>query len=508
MATKSAKARNPRILIVTPEITYLPTGMGNMANRLRAKAGGLADVSASLVSALFELGADVHVALPHYRRMFHVDVGEFISDELRVYKRVLPEDRIHLAQDRIFYYRDEVYSSQGDDSRRLALAFQREVINNIMPRVNPDLVHCNDWMTGLVPAMARRMGVPSLFTIHNIHTQNVTLADIENAGIDAAEFWNDLYFKQPPWNYESTRDWNPIDMLVSGIFASHFVNTVSPEFLLEICQGRHDFVEPHAREELVNKFSAQCASGILNAPDPSYNPETDEYIDTPFTPDTHVEGKRANKVALQERLGLTVDPDAPMLFWPSRLDPIQKGCQLVADQLYSVVSDYWDRGLQVVFVANGPYQGTFHDILRHHDFYNRVSVVDFDESLSRMGYAAADFMLMPSSFEPCGLPQMISATYGNLPIVHNTGGLHDTVEFLDADAGSGNGFMFDVFDSGGLRWAIDRAMDFLERPAEQRAANITRVMQESMQRFTHSVTAAEYIKLYEKMLHRPLVKTR
>ena len=104
------KERRPRILIVTPEITYLPTGMGNMADKLTAKAGGLADVSASLVAALFDLGADVHVALPHYRRMFHVDVGQLINDELRVYKSRLPDSRIHLAEDRCFYYRDTVYS--------------------------------------------------------------------------------------------------------------------------------------------------------------------------------------------------------------------------------------------------------------------------------------------------------------------------------------------------------------------------------------------------------------
>ena len=101
---KLSKESNPRILIVTPEITYLPDGMGNMSNQLSAKAGGLADVSASLVSALYELGADVHVALPHYRKMFHVDIGDFINDELLIYKRKLPEDRIHLAEDRIFYY--------------------------------------------------------------------------------------------------------------------------------------------------------------------------------------------------------------------------------------------------------------------------------------------------------------------------------------------------------------------------------------------------------------------
>ena len=102
----SKKQKSPRILIVTPEITYLPAGMGNMTNKLSAKAGGLADVSASLVSALYELGADVHVALPHYRKMFNVDIGDFIDDELLIYKSKLPDDSIHLAEDRIFYYQD------------------------------------------------------------------------------------------------------------------------------------------------------------------------------------------------------------------------------------------------------------------------------------------------------------------------------------------------------------------------------------------------------------------
>ena len=108
MASNQFPRKNPRILIVTPEITYLPSGMGNLAQTTNAKAGGLADVSASLVSALFELGADVHVALPHYRRMFHMDVGRLISNELRVYKSRLSDARIHLAEDWSFYYRDAV----------------------------------------------------------------------------------------------------------------------------------------------------------------------------------------------------------------------------------------------------------------------------------------------------------------------------------------------------------------------------------------------------------------
>ncbi|MBN1557887.1 MAG: glycogen/starch synthase [Lentisphaerae bacterium] len=495
----------PRILVVTPEITYLPEGMGNMANRLRAKAGGLADVSASLVAALFELGADVHVALPHYRRMFEIDVGYFINEELRVYKRVLPDDRIHLAQDRVFFYRTEVYSGYENESDKIALAFQREIINNIVPKVQPDLIHCNDWMTGLIPAMARRMNIPCLFTVHNVHTREITLAQVEDAGIDAAEFWYYLYYGYPPDTYEATRETNPVDFLVSGVFAGHFVNTVSTTFLNEICDGRHDFVPWNFRSEMANKRAAGCAFAILNAPDPSYNPRTDKQIDRRYTPEAHVAGKRENKVRLQERLGLARNPDAPLFFWPSRLDPKQKGCQLLSDILYAIVSDYADDGLQVLFVANGPFQIWYHGIVQQHDLYDRVAVCDFDEGLSRRGYAASDFMLMPSRFEPCGLPQMISMIYGSLPVVHRTGGLQDTVQHLDVAAGTGNGFVFETYDSGGLRWAVDQAMAYYRLPAERRAGETGRIMRDSAARFTHSMTARGYIELYENMLKRPLV---
>jgi len=500
-STKTA----PRILIVTPEITYLPQGMGNMANRMKAKAGGLADVSASLVSALFHLGADVHVALPHYRRMFHVDVNQLISEELRIYLSHLSDNRIHLAEDRVFYYRDRVYSSYLEDSYKVSLAFQREVLNNIIPRVNPDLIHCNDWMTGLIPAMARRIGVPCLFTLHNIHTQKMTLEKVEDTGIDAAEFWRYLYYDRVPDSYEETRWSNPVDMLTSGIFASHFINTVSPTFLEEIVDGHHSFVPGHIRREVAAKKATGCAVGILNAPDEDYDPSTDEALRQQYGPETQAEGKRANKVALQEKLGLRVDPEAPLFFWPSRLDPMQKGCQLLTDILFRMVSDYWDQHLQVAVVANGEHQRHFHEVVRFHDLHERVAVCDFDESVSRLGFAASDFMLMPSRFEPCGLPQMISQIYGSLPVVHDTGGLHDTVSQLDVTADTGTGFLFEVYDSGGLRWAVDQAMEFHARPPEVKEATVGRVMADASQRFTHNVTARQYIDIYESMLQRPLV---
>lgn len=499
---------NPRVLIVTPEVTYLPDRMGNLSNCLTAKAGGLADVSAALISALFEQGADVHVALPDYRSIFKDQLAPFLEKEQRKIRRIMPDDRIHLAEDRAFYYLNRVYSNYGGENTKLALAFQREVINHVVPRVDPDLIHCNDWMTGLIPAMARQMGIPCLFTIHNVHTVKSTLAHIEDRGIDAAYFWQHLYYENPPTSYEGVWDNNRVDFLVSGLFASHFVNVVSPTFLKEIVEGRHPFISEALRQELINKYHSDCAAGILNAPDPSFHPETDRHLPQNYGPDNRcLERKQQSKLVLQKQLGILEDADAPLFFWPSRLDPYQKGCQLLAEILYDMISRYWNQNIQVVFVANGEYQGVFRDIVRFHNFHKNVAVCDFEGRLEHLSYAASDFILMPSLFEPCGLPQMIAPIYGSLPVAHNTGGLHDTIVPLDLAKGEGNGFLFDTYDSKGLFWAVNQAMDFFNQDQKTRLTQIKRIMIESAEQFTHPESARQYIALYEKMLKRPLIDT-
>jgi starch synthase/alpha-amylase len=296
-----------------------------------------------------------------------------------------------------------------------------------------------------------------------------------------------------------------VDFLTSGIFAAHFVNTVSPTFLLEIVDGQHPFVEPPIRREIANKYYAGCAFGILNAPDPGFNPQTDADLKQNYGPKNHAKAKRENKRFLQRNMGLIEDIEAPLFFWPSRLDPVQKGCQLLADIFFRVISTWWNQNLQVVFVANGEYQRVFQDIVNHHGFHKRVAICDFSEQMEHLAYAASDFVLMPSRFEPCGLPQMIAPIYGSLPVAHDTGGIHDTVRHLDVAANSGNGFLFKDFDANGLFWAIEEAMKFYLRPAQIKARQVQRIMTESAQTFTHEQTARQYIDLYEKMLQRPLV---
>jgi starch synthase/alpha-amylase len=259
------------------------------------------------------------------------------------------------------------------------------------------------------------------------------------------------------------------------------------------------------RQQLENKLHAGCAFGILNAPDPVFNPQTDSLVDHPYGPGNHSTGKQKSKRFLQKRFGLIQDKNAPLFLWPSRLDPRQKGCQLLAEILYKVISDFWQQNLEIIFVANGEYQQVFRDIVLYHGFQGRVAVCDFSEHLEHRAYGAADFILMPSRFEPCGLPQMIAPLYGTLPVAHDTGGIHDTVVDLDLESNTGNGFLFKTYDAGGLRWAIEQAMAFFNLPPKIKRQQISRIMRESARQFTHAVTAQQYINLYEKMLQRPLI---
>ena len=177
---------------------------------------------------LYDLSCDVHVAIPDYRSIDHGDNEPRSHQKIEKIHRRLHEKRIHFAVDRVFLYKDGVYSGYSDKDLKVSLAFQREVINNIIPRVKPDIIHCNDWMTGLIPAMARRYEIPCLFTIHNIHTMTSTLAEIEDRGIDAAAFWQQLYFKHPPFNYEESWNTNRVNFLMSTESVLEFNYEIRP----------------------------------------------------------------------------------------------------------------------------------------------------------------------------------------------------------------------------------------------------------------------------------------
>ncbi len=493
----------PRVLMVTPEITYLPPQAGGFAKYYRAKAGGLADVTAGLLKTLQDKGADAHLAIPFYRPMFKSGLPESIRKSLGTLLETLPENRIHLVENDRFTHMESVYSFDGLENTRISLAFQAEVIRRIVPSVRPDLIHCHDWMTGLIPAWAKVEKIPSLFTLHNIHTVKSTMAMMEEHGLLPKGFWNHLYFERMPAGYRESRENNRVEYMTSGIFAAEYASTVSETFLREIIDGKHDFVERTIQEELARKYGDGRAVGILNAPDPGFNPAGDGTLFRPYTPLTHVEGKRTNKQFLQVALGLSPDPDAPLFFWPSRLDSLQKGSRLLAEILPDMIGGN-DPHPQVIFVADGDFQARFKEMVRFNCLENRVAVCDFDEHLSHLGYGAADFVLMPSRFEPCGLPQMIGALYGALPVAHKTGGICDTVTPLDPEKNRGNGFLFDTYSPEGLAGAVNQALAFHRLPQDTRQAQIRRIMADAADRFNHETTCGKYIKLYEQILERPL----
>jgi starch synthase/alpha-amylase len=392
-----------------------------------------------------------------------------------------------------------------EENLKLSIAFQRDVLNNIVPEVQPDLIHCKDWMTGLIPAAARRLNIPCFYTVHDLYTVKAPLSYVEDIGIDGAAFWQYLFYERMPSSYQETRESNPVDFLISGIHAAHFVNTVNPSFLIERIGERHDFESMPLLRELSYKINSGCAYGIHNVPDPSFNPATDEALFRQYGPLDHFAAKQYNKLFLQETLGLKMDSKAPVFFWPSRLDRVQKGCQLLAEILFEVVARYKEQNLQIVFVADGQFQRYFKEIIHFHDLSDRIKVCDYDERLARLAYGASDFVIAPSLFELCGFPSIIGPIYGSLPVAYDTGGINDTVVHMDLEHNTGNGFLFKNFDSNGLLWAIEQAMIFYNCDSQEKQQQIERVMTQGAADRNHGVTMVQYLELYEKILQRPLI---
>jgi starch synthase/alpha-amylase len=226
----------PRILFVVYEAVFMPEGSGGRTNFINDSAGGFGDFPAEPISSLIELGCDVHVAQPDFRNLFEIRSRKEKSGATVT----LPCERIHLAKDRTLFYSKPIISNSHRENLKISLAFQREVINQIIPRVQPDLIHCYDWMTGLIPAAAKKNEIPCLFTIQKLDSARSMLADVEEIGIDAAGFWQNLFYDRYPGSYEQTRDTNPLDLLLSGILAANHVNAARPVLLPTIAEGRYN----------------------------------------------------------------------------------------------------------------------------------------------------------------------------------------------------------------------------------------------------------------------------
>ena len=263
------QAIQPSILFVIPEAGFVPDRSGKSSDYLYCKAGGFTGFLCNLAGDLYGRNADVHIVQPNYRSVF----SAILPDNSRVKGCRMPKSRVHLTEDRAFFYAGKPESNPVRENIRISLAFQREVVHQILPLVQPDLIHCHDWMCGLIPAIARKFKIPCIFSLQRCETAKCALSTVEDIGIDAALFWQHLFFDRFPVNYEETRETNAIDFLLSGIFAAHHVSIASPAALAKIAESLIRYPEAPLGKVVSEKLAVDC--GAITA----YHSTRMQYID-------------------------------------------------------------------------------------------------------------------------------------------------------------------------------------------------------------------------------------
>jgi len=477
------------------------------------KAGGLGDVVYGLSRELESQGHCVELILPKYdcMRYDHIWGLHQAYLDLRVpwygaeivctvhcgwvHGRLCFFIEPH-SQD-MFFDRGCYYGCNDDPMR---FAFFSKAALEFLLRSNkrPDVIHCHDWQTGLVPVMLFEIykynGMEYqrvLYTIHNFKHQGFGGTEIlEATGLNRPEYYFDL---------ERLRDnFNPfsLNFMKGGIVYSNHVNTVSPNHAWEAQHGEQGFGLGHTLHTQRHKFS-----GILNGIDYGvWNPEVDTHIPHPYGLTT-LDDKRLNKKELQERL-LLRQGDRPLVAFIGRLDD-QKGVHLVHHAIYYALS----RSAQFVLLGSATDRRIndwfWHEKQHLNDHPDVHLELSFNEELAHLIYAGADMMVVPSNFEPCGLTQLISLKYGTVPIVRGVGGLVNTVFDWDYDQThrpeERNGFVFFQSDPHALESAMNRALDlyYVEPDLFQTLA------QQGMQYdFSWGQSGQDYVALYDHIRHK------
>ncbi len=467
------------------------------------KTGGLADVSASLSRALAELGHDVRILMPGYfealrsagsprpitawtdplggtaitLRMVHLsdsNVPIWLLDAPGFNDR---PGNPYLGAD------GEPYPDNAVRFDLFARATAAIAGNKVGLAWQPDVIHCNDWQTGLVPVRMLMHRIPGaiLYTIHNLGYQGLfpsaTLSNLKLPGwlwhLDALEFYGLLSFMK------------------GGVVFSDRLTTVSPTYAREICTPEHG----GGLEGLFNTRIADLA-GILNGIDTrAWDPEVDPHLAVPYSI-WDLGGKAANKARLQAELGLEVDPDKPLVGFIARLAE-QKGVDLLLGAAPALLANY---GIQLAILGNGQrsYELALHRLQELHP--GQVAVhIGFDEGLAHRIEAGADIFLMPSRFEPCGLNQLYSMRYGTVPVVRAVGGLVDSVinaTLETVEMGQATGVTFTEDTSAALVESVRRALDlYADRTSWRRIQ--TAGMQQDL---SWKRSATEYVSQYERAL--------
>mgnify|MGYP004454272005 len=462
------------------------------------KTGGLADVAGSLPNALAKLGHDVRVILPLYsaipamwrRQMTFLKSFHFPLSWRNAYCGLFSlayQGLTYYFIDNEYYFQREGLYGQFDDGERFAY-FSRAVVEvPIQLGWSPDIIHCNDWQTSLVPVYlleARHrepllMHTKSVFTIHNIEYQGQfdrnILGDV--LGLDES------YFREDMLSY-----YGDVNLVKGAIYAADYITTVSPTYAKELQYAFY----AHGLEGVIadnyHKFT-----GILNGIDMEHNnPATDPFLPAPYSA-ADLSGKAACKAALQEKLGLNVDPDVPIIACISRL-VAHKGYELVTAAFPKILEHY----VQFVVLGTGDWGIESFFRMAAQEYPGRVSAnLMYSAELASQLYAGADLLLMPSISEPCGLSQMIAMRYGTVPIVRLTGGLKDSVPSYNPTTVTGLGFTFGSITPGDLLGAIDRGLETYETDRPNWAALMKRGMTTD---FSWDQSAAAYEKVYQKVM--------
>jgi len=484
------KSRNLKICFATSECAPF------------VKTGGLADVSNSLPAALSKLNHDVKIFLPFYiqvnienysiRRLeelgaipvliggetfyFNVWMGKLPGSECDVYFIDCPE----------FYHRNEIYTNDNDEDSRFIL-FQHAVFLTLQRlEWTPDVIHCNDWQTGLMPVFLKthykwdKMFAKTgcVMSIHNIAYQG----RFRKKTIGKANLTYDNFYPEGPYEF-----FNGFCFLKTGILYSEIITTVSPTYALEI--QTPEFGE--GLEGVLNNRKDDLY-GILNGIDSDvWSPVSDEFISHNYSFDSY-QDKIINKAQLLDMIGFEPFTDIPIVGIVSRFAS-QKGFEL----LEPVLDEIMNMNVSLVVLGSGE--------KKYEDFFRNASLrypgrifayPGFNNMLSHLITAGSDIILMPSRYEPCGLNQMYSLNYGTVPVVRKTGGLADTVFDYHEFNMEGNGFSFKDFDPYALYTTLRRALDIFYIKDEW-----MKIVERGMKAdFSWDASAKKYAGLYKKAI--------
>ena len=463
------------------------------------KTGGLADVAGSLPAALAAHGHDIRVVLPLYsdiaeewrEQMTFVNHFHFPLSWRNSYCGLFQLKRgdvTYYFVDNEYYFKRHSLYGHFDDGERFAY-FSRAVIE--LPNQldwAPDIIHCNDWQTGLIPIyllearhrFACLAETKSVFTIHNIEYQGrydkVILGDV--FGLDQS------YFREDMLSY-----YGDVNLTKGAIYAADYVTTVSPTYAKEL---QYSFYA-HGLEGVISDNYYKI-SGILNGLDVQQNnPALDPVLAVPYSPDD-LTGKAFCKAALQQECGLEPVPDVPIIACISRLVS-HKGYDLITAAFPKMM----EHNVQFVILGTGDWgiEAFFGNAAKRYP--GRVSAnLLYSAKLSSQIYAGADLLLMPSISEPCGLSQMIAMRYGTVPIVRLTGGLKDSVPSYNPTTGEGLGFTFGNITAGDMLSAVDRALALYETDQPKWKQLMKKGMQVDL---SWDKSASAYEEIYRKLCH-------